>query len=75
LDIRGNFFTKRVVRCWNRLPREIVDAPSLEAFKARLNGIVGSLIWWVATLNMAGGLELYYLKVPSNPSHSMMRIL
>jgi len=38
LDIRGKFFTKRVTRCWNRLPRKSVDAPSLEVFKARLDG-------------------------------------
>ena len=44
LDIRGKFFTKRVVRCWNRLSREVVDAPSLEVFKARLDGALGSLI-------------------------------
>ena len=30
-----------------------VDAPLLEAFKARLGGILGSLSWWVATLPMA----------------------
>ena len=44
LDVRGKFFTKRVVRCWNRLPREVVDAPSLEVFKARLDGALGNLV-------------------------------
>jgi len=35
----------RVVRCWNGLPREAADAPSLEVFKARLDGALGSLVW------------------------------
>ena len=34
----------RVVRCCNRLPREAVDAPSLEVFKATLDGALGSLV-------------------------------
>ncbi|KFM05404.1 hypothetical protein AS27_15841, partial [Aptenodytes forsteri] len=44
LDIRKKFFTLRVVRHWHRLPREVVDAPSLETFKARLDGALSNLI-------------------------------
>ena len=44
LDIRRKFFTQRVVRLWNRLPKEVVDAPSLEAFKARLDEALGILV-------------------------------
>jgi len=38
------FFTQRVVTHWNRLLKEVVDAPSLEAFKARLDVALGSLV-------------------------------
>ncbi|KFW69648.1 hypothetical protein AS28_01016, partial [Pygoscelis adeliae] len=44
LDIRKKFFTLRVVKHWNRLPREVVDAPSLETFKVRLDGALSNLI-------------------------------
>lgn len=44
VDIRRKYFTVRVVRHWNRLPSEVVDAPSLEAFKARLDGALSNLV-------------------------------
>jgi len=44
LDIRKNFFTMRVMKHWNRLPREVVEAPSLETFKVRLDGALSNLI-------------------------------
>jgi len=55
LDIKRKFFTQRVVKHWNRLPKEAVDAPSLEASKARLDVALGSLVWWLATLHIAEG--------------------
>ncbi|GAB0189183.1 triadin [Grus japonensis] len=44
LDVRKKFFTVRVMRHWNRLPREVVEAPSLEAFKARLDEALGNVV-------------------------------
>ena len=58
MDIRRKFFTQRVVTHWNRLHKEVVDAPSLQAFKARLDVALGSLVWLLATLHIAGGLKL-----------------
>ncbi|KAK4812877.1 hypothetical protein QYF61_024233 [Mycteria americana] len=37
LDIRKNYFTKRVVKHWNRLPGEVVESPSLEVLKRRVD--------------------------------------
>ena len=41
---RKNFFAQRVVTHWNRLPKEVVDGSSLEAFKARLDVALGILV-------------------------------
>jgi len=67
MDIRKKFFTMRVVKHWNRLPREAVHALSLKAFKARLDGALSNLVWWKMSLLMAGGLEPDDLQGPFQP--------
>jgi len=44
LDMRKKFFTVRVARHWSRLPSKVVDAPSLEASKVRLDGALSILV-------------------------------
>jgi len=54
----------------NRLPKEAVDAPSLQAFKARLDVALGSLGCWLVTLHVAGGWNQIVTVVLFNPGHS-----
>ena len=70
LNVRKNFFPLRVTEPWNRLPREVVESPSLEIFKAFLDKVLRSLLW--VTLLRQEGWTRWPTEVPSNPYHSVI---
>ena len=67
LSIRKNLLAMRVVKPWHRLPREMVDAPSLETFKSRLDGALSNLVWLKVSLLAAGGLDRMAFTGPFPP--------
>ena len=54
------------------ITQRAASTPSLEVLKARLDGALGSLIWWVAALPMAGGWHWVGFKVPFNPNNPVI---
>ena len=72
MDIRRQFFHPEGGDALNRLPKEAVDAPSLEALKAKLDVALGSLVWWSATLRIAGGWNWMSTVLLCSPGHAMI---
>jgi len=58
MGCKKEIHTMRVVKRWTKLPREAVDAPSLEVFKVRSDGAWSNLIQLEMSLLMAGGVGL-----------------
>ncbi|KAJ7422493.1 hypothetical protein BTVI_13840 [Pitangus sulphuratus] len=67
LDIRKKFFNVRVVRHLNWLPREVVDVPNWELFKAMLDKALFNLVSQEVSLPMEEGIETGISEVHSNP--------
>ena len=72
LDIRKKFFHSEGGDALEQVAQRAVDAPSLQAFKARLDVALGSLVWWLVTLHIAEGWNSMSIAVLFNPGRSMI---
>lgn len=72
LEVKKKFFMLGGIKHWHKLPREVVDASSLETFNITLDRALGNMIYWKGSFLIEGGLNYKPLSVPFNLNHSVV---